>query len=323
MLRVVGTSNTKNGRHSRTVFTGTHRSATPQVVLTTSEIVEGFIAHHVGELASSPQTVSGYRHYGKTLVDAFPGDFDQITTGELQAWCSGTTEQAWSGGYITQRASFCRCLWKWALSEQLATSDPTGRLKTPKIYRRHHRPLTDIQVGHLLDACRDLRTRLLVLFMAQEGLRCIEVSRLTWADISNGQVQVRGKAGRGAVTRLVQLSDQTAESLAVWRRMTNPNRETELPVFQNQLRPGRPLHSKTIQHYVTEAFWSSGVKESKHDGFSPHSLRATAATHLHEDTKGNTRAVQRFLGHSDVGVTERYLVGSQAGLEAMPRRHYG
>ncbi len=108
-------------------------------------------------------------------------------------------------------------------------------------------------------------------------------------------VQVKGRDGREIRT----LPPQTINALQNWlkHRGADPG-----PMFTNfdHAGKGRRLTGRSIHRIVKQHGHSVGIDTR------PHGLRHTAITVALDATNGDVRAVQRFSGHRDIRVLQRY-----------------
>ena len=142
------------------------------------------------------------------------------------------------------------------------------------------------------------RTRALIAFMLDTGMRRAEVANLSLEhlDTAEGQARIIGK---GRKERMVFFAPSTADLLKRWLAIRG-NEEGSL-------------------------FWLSfeGVKmvfdrikkETRLEVFHAHQLRHTTATNLLA-AGADTHSVRRMLGHASVLTTERYLSMAASDLKA-------
>jgi site-specific recombinase XerD len=149
----------------------------------------------------------------------------------------------------------------------------------------------------VIDALRD---RTMFLLMRRCGLRVGDVSRLRWSAIALMQGTVRMKHRKGHVDRVVYLSPDVATALRPWHRL----QVAPVPsVFPSRVtrKGGAPLTARQIRHRMTCSRQLAGSTKPS----SPHSLRQTCATHLH-NAGASLEVAQELMGHRSLGVTLRY-----------------
>jgi site-specific recombinase XerD len=219
-----------------------------------------------------------------------------------------------------RRFSTVRTFCRWAMAEEILTVNPLARLRSPRQPRSIPRALPVDDVARTLRACPDARARLLVVWMVQLGLRCIELARVESGDVdrANGVVRIRGKGGH---ERILPIVAEALDALDAYLDEEPPRGAG--PLVRSRLHPDRGLDADTISGLVAGWMWRAGVKRRRRDGISAHALRHTAATDMLR-AGAHLRDVQHALGHAHLATTEVYLPHLVRGLdEAMNGRRYG
>ena len=168
-------------------------------------------------------------------------------------------------------------------------------------------PLTVAQVEALAEAARSPRDRLEVLVMAYGGLRAGEVGGLRVQDIDFGRCQLRLRQQVARVTGKGQYISPL-KTKAARRTVTVPwSITTELAAFLEATpaaADGRVFHGpngelrahNAVNHSVTAAARVAGIATHAH------ALRHTAVS-LAIESGANPKAIQAFVGHSDIRET--------------------
>lgn len=156
----------------------------------------------------------------------------------------------------------------------------------PEVYVPPRQDITDVA------ATLPHPHRLAMLMMADAGTRINETTRLKTQDVDliHGTVRVVGK---GAKAREVPIStDRLRMEL-----------EKAISTGRKWLVPGRSGHMTTsnLRKAIATACKRAGVKK-----ITPHSLRHSFAAHSARSLVA-TKSIQKVLGHSSLGTTDRYL----------------
>lgn len=219
-----------------------------------------------------------------------------------------------------RRLSSVRGFCRWAVEEGHMPVNPVARLKGPRMPRTVPRALATEAVTVLLSACPDARARLIVTWMVQLGLRCVEVAGVELGDVDRRARTVR-VTGKGGHQRILPLVDEAAAALAAYLAEEPPAGAG--PLIRSRVFPGRGLAPSTISNMVARWMDDAGIKLRSRDGVSAHALRHTAATDMLL-SGAHLRDVQAALGHAHLQTTEVYLPLVVHGLAtAMEGRHYG
>ena len=156
----------------------------------------------------------------------------------------------------------------------------------------------------------DRATELMVLLGGEAGMRCGEMIALEWRDVdlTKRQVCVQRSDWNGQVTspkggrlRYVPLTVRLAAALREHRHLRGPR-----VLCQGN---GAPLTRQQVQYRVKRAARKANVRDGVH------LLRHTFCSHL-AMRGAPARAIQELAGHSELGVTQRYMHLSPAALDA-------
>lgn len=261
------------------------------------------------------------RQYESRLLDfarSTPIDARDVKRRHVERWME---RDGLSIHYRRARLSALRQFTAWCVLNGHMDKDPTLGIKMPRLPELLPRYLSSDEMVALMGECLDARTRLAALLMVQELLRRGEVARLLIGDIDLGKrtIAVRGKGGRGEITRREPISEETYHALRAYLAETRCHAG---PLFRSKRDVSKPVSGPQLGEDVTKAMARAGVKQYAFDGRSPHALRHTGAQDL-ADAGVEMRVVQKALGHKSIRSTELYVRGDVNGLrEAMAGRSY-
>ena len=181
----------------------------------------------------------------------------------------------------------------------------------PKVARRLPIVLSQEEVGRLIDSASNLLHRTMLMTLDSTGIRRAELCRLQVCDIDSQRKLIHIRAGKGDRDRHVPLSPKLLETLREYWRWMKP--KTYLfPGTVNNWRADVPISDKIPWYACREAAQRAGI--TKH--VSPHTLRHSWATHLHQ-AGADLRTIQVLLGHAKLEHTIVYLHLSQKHLTAV------
>lgn len=153
------------------------------------------------------------------------------------------------------------------------------------------------------------RDRALLAVLYATGIRVSECAGILLEDIRNDDrtVLIRGK---GSKQRLVPLGD------VAWKELERylACRAHEAHLWLNAR--GTPLSRQTIWKVIGNLAGQAGIPK-----LSPHVLRHSFATHLLAEGMG-LRSLQKLLGHSDLGTTEKYTDVTPQHLAELIRNYH-
>lgn len=225
-------------------------------------------------------------------------DLLAVTTADLAAWLA---DHAWQHSARAQARASLRLFYGWCYDEGLLERSPAWRL--PKV--RHPRPKSrPAPLGVIAAAIMraEPRERRAILVARYSGLRRAEVAAIHGRDVTElgsgaPAIHVRGK---GTHERLVPLHPVVAAALD----------GLDGYLFPSSRHPSGHLDPDTLGRYVSDLLGP---------GWSMHSLRHRAANDWLA-VSGDILAVSKLLGHSNVAITQTYLLDDE---DAMTRAVLG
>jgi len=217
---------------------------------------------------------------------------------------------------MARKAAALRRYYRWAISMELVTADPTSGVSVRGGGGRLPRVLDQRELNGLLDAAapddepdwRRRRDDAVLELLYGSGLRVGELCGLQVSALSlaTSSATVWGK---GAKERRVPLSEPAVRALRRWLAV----RADVVPA-----ECGDVLFGNERGHALTTRDVRRILDRRSPSPTHPHALRHTFATHL-LDGGADLRAVQELLGHQDVATTQRYTHVSRERLSAAYR----
>lgn len=206
------------------------------------DLIDQYLTERVsrGEVTLSSARVIRYvlRGFAAQVAHLEP---DEISEVEVEAWLGDDAlRPATRRSMLAKLRPFIR----WCAVRGHLPRDFTALLKTPKVPRGMPRFLAPEQVASLVAAAGNTRDRLILLLMVQLGLRRIEVARILLDDVDlrDRLLAVRGKNGRGEVTRSVPITEEAHSAIIAYL--------AERPVFAGplvrSLRDGGPVAEEQV-----------------------------------------------------------------------------
>lgn len=203
-----------------------------------------------------------------------------------------------------------RQVWNQARRDKFAMGDsPTREVKLPKFDNRRQRFLSHEEAGRLLAdlESRDFRVYQMALISLHCGLRAKEIFSLHWQDIDTdrGLILITDSKSRNRTAFM------TGKVKNMFLKMNRQGPEDL--VFLNNA--GRRLTAMSERFKVaTDALeFNKGVSDRR-QRVCFHTLRHTFAS-WHVERGTDLYVVKKLLGHSNIGMTERYSHLSQGTLQ--------
>ena len=284
------------------------------------------LAKYLAELrrrGASGHTIRNYRADLEQFAGYFelPGNsapaLEQLDLELLREWLGSLFSQGLATVTVRRKLAAVRALYKFLLAEGDLTSNPTKRLRTPKVKQRLPEVMSEEKTNRLLDSVdegqvieKPSQERDLAMLELLYGCG-IRVSELVGIDLEDmdlqaGWLRVRGKGNK---EREVPVGESAAAAVELYLRARQPA-ANEPALFLNG--KGRRLSDRQVRRLVKMYSLAVLGDSSVH----PHSFRHAYATHLLADG-ADLRAIQELLGHSKLSTTQKYTQVSLKELQAV------
>ena len=252
---------------------------------------------------------------GCALLSAQRGDVEGFLASQFSAKAKATS--------IARRLSSLRRFYALQLQQGTLSTDPTARVRSPKLPRRLPKNVSEKEVEALLAApdvatTLGLRDRAMLETLYATGLRVSELTGLKIAQVSldMGVVRVLGK---GQKERLVPLGEEAI----VWIKRYIADARAPLAgdgksdaLFVTARRG--PLTRQGFWLLIKRYGRKAGIPAAR---LSPHVLRHAFATHL-LNHGADLRVVQLLLGHADITTTTIYTHVARERLKLLHSQHH-
>jgi site-specific recombinase XerD len=226
-----------------------------------------------------------------------------------------------------RKLAAARALFESLRERGLVAHNPAELVSTPRRPRNLPRVLSARDASRLLSAIAageplELRDRAMFELAYSCGLRAEELVSLGSGDLDFDAEQLRVE-GKGRKTRLVPVGEpaqaavrdylERARGRLAARAATGGTALAAMFLSNN----GRPLSTSDVRRRLRLWARRAGIEE----GFSPHALRHSFATHL-LDGGADLRTIQELLGHASVSSTQIYTRVESARLKSAYARSH-
>lgn len=226
---------------------------------------------------------------------------------DLQAFVKWIGELGMGATTQARIISGIRSFYKYLLTEQLVTIDPSTLLEAPKTRRKLPDTLSFEEIEQLIGAIdlsspEGTRNKAILETMYSCGLRVSELVglKISCLYLDIGFIRVIGK---GDKERLVPIGSDAIKCIKIYkdtvRSHQNVSEKNQDILFLN--RRGNALSRVMIFYIIKSLALTAGITKV----ISPHTFRHSFATHLVEGG-ADLRAVQEMLGHESITTTEIY-----------------
>lgn len=249
-------------------------------------------------------------------------DINAASTDDLQAYIKDLSNKTHVKGQhkgkiavrtVARRLSALRQFYRFMISEEMRSDDPTSTIESPKQGRTLPKTLSEAEVTALITTAgqpgtaESVRLVCLLEMIYATGLRVSELVGLPMSAIGEETqfLMVAGKAGR---ERMVPLSDPAQEAINNYLNVrkqfigADDNGNQAQWLFPSRTSDSGHLTRQRFAQLLKDLAREADVEESR---VSPHILRHAFATHLLSNG-ADLRSVQKMLGHADIATTQVY-----------------
>jgi integrase/recombinase XerD len=230
-----------------------------------------------------------------------------LTLKDLQAFVKWIGELGMGATTQARIISGIRSFYKYLLTEQLITIDPSTLLEAPKTRRKLPDTLSFEEIETLIGAIdlsspEGTRNKAILETMYSCGLRVSELIglKISCLYLDIGFIRVIGK---GDKERLVPIGTDAIKCIKIYKDTVRSHQavseKNQDILFLN--RRGNALSRVMIFYIIKSLALTAGITKV----ISPHTFRHSFATHLIEGG-ADLRAVQEMLGHESITTTEIY-----------------
>jgi integrase/recombinase XerD len=156
------------------------------------------------------------------------------------------------------------------------------------------------EISSIIDGCKTLKHKALLLVAYSAGLRVSEVAALRIKDIDSKGMRIFVNSGKGGKDRYTFLSEVCLQVLRQYWREYRPNHP------KGWLFPGRNNKNHITDVAIGNALHDAAKKANITKSISIHTLRHSFATHLFEEG-ATVLQIKNLLGHSCIQSTSIYV----------------
>lgn len=240
----------------------------------------------------SPNTIEWYQYTAGFFVSWIGKN--NVHSRDVHAYLDKLAKRGLTDTTIHCHARAIRTFLRFCHSEDYLPELITFQM--PRLAKRRLSFLTPEEVKSVIDACKSIRDKTLVMMMVDTGLRRNEAVSLNWEDIDISSGLITVKKGKGGKTRSVVIGIQTRRILLRYRRSV-PNDSSD-PVFVTS--QGLRLKPAGFRMALRRMGERAGVH------VSPIILRRTFAT-LSLRSGINPIHLQALMGHASLAMTNHYI----------------
>ena len=232
---------------------------------------------------------------------------------QIRIYMEEMRARGYSAATLMIKGAAIRAFYKVAQRLSFIAENPCAdlQLRNPQHLDEDYKYLTVDQIKEICEslaadknALRRLRNLLIVYLMGVEGLRVVEVMRLSDEDIDwqRGRIEIRGKGHAG----IIYPCEETFQLLKAYIEERGPvppeNRLTPTVISCAHNNPQGRITRVGIRYVINKALTEAGLKQP---GYACHLFRHSCGTNLYQETK-DLRVVQETLRQRSPKVTAKY-----------------
>jgi integrase/recombinase XerD len=290
--------------------------STTAATLAHKDPIAEFLVYLEFEKGSSKHTLTNYG-YDLAKLAAWAEEQNkplrELTRQDLRHWIAALSRDEHLGARsVTRAIAALRSFFRFMLLDFYVVRNPAEGLCSPKFGSDVPRFLTIEEVDALFNAIdtkteEGTRDRAMLEVAYAGALRVSELINLSQNDLFDKRcLRVRGK---GRKERAIPIGRSAVKWLTKYRKVRAREGNTEspnmfvhslaLPHLHKRFR-GKPVSRQWVNMMINQHAKSAGLQN-----VSPHTLRHTCATHLHQNGV-DVRILQEFLGHASLDTTALY-----------------
>ena len=232
---------------------------------------------------------------------------------QIRVYMEEMRTRGYSAATLMIKGAAIRAFYKVAQRLSFIAENPCAdlQLRNPQHLDEDYKYLTVDQIKEICEGLaadknelRRLRNLLIVYLMGVEGLRVVEVMRLSDEDIDwqRGRIEIRGKGHAG----IIYPCEETFQLLKAYIEERGPvppeNRLTPTVISCARNNAQGRITRVGIRYVINKALTDAGLKQP---GYACHLFRHSCGTNLYQETK-DLRVVQETLRQRSPKVTAKY-----------------
>jgi integrase/recombinase XerD len=251
---------------------------------------------------------------------------EDVTREDVVDFLSSLYKEKMDSRSVARYLVSLRGLYKFAMMENMVTTDPTENLESPKVRSSLPTYLRVEEINKLLEAPNlstpiGLRDRAMLEILYSTGLRVSELLNLRMTDVDMRVGCVRC-IGKGDKERLVPIGRKAIEAIQQYLAHGRPKfARPSAPPPHNQVLLLTSIGRRLSRVGIWKIMHDYGVRLGLRGRLTPHKLRHSFATHLLE-RGADLRSVQLMLGHADISTTQIYTHVVEERLKEIYKAHH-
>ena len=279
----------------------------------TDDLLDSFMASMQIQ-GRSEKTIALYRTLIRTFMEFAKAPTRRVSVYHVRNWLAAEKNRGIKDSTMEGNRQVLSSYFGWLFREGLIERNPMcniGAIKVPKVEKETY---SEVEMSKLMAACRTLREKAIISFLASTGCRVSEMVELNrnQVDLKNQEVVVHGKGNK---ERVVYFDSVTANLL---ERYLKRRKDKDEALFV-----GQGICDKTPKRLQPNGVRVLLKKIGKRAGVQhvhPHKFRRTKATELARHGMP-IQTVSHLLGHEKIETTMEYVMQKPEDVKIEYRRY--
>ena len=257
----------------------------------------------------SQKTIDRYKYVITRMMDAVKVPTRKVTVYHLRSYLAAEKERGIAESTLEGYREIFSAYFNWLQRETLIDRNPMANLGAIKRPKKEKKVFADIDIEKLKSACKCVRDKAIISFLASSGCRISELCELNRdsIDLEKMECVVHGK---GDKERTVYIDAVTVMLLKQYFE----ERKDDAPALFSGKHKGRLLPGG-VRAMLKELEKVSGIDHTVH----PHKFRRTFATNMAR--RGMPiQEIAVLMGHEKIETTMKYIVQNKEDIKSSYRR---
>ncbi len=202
-----------------------------------------------------------------------------------------------------------KSFFKWCVSEEYITKNPTSNIKAVKKEKRIKKPFSEVELELIRKNTKSQKESAIVETLYSTGCRVSELCRMNKSDINGDEIIVFGK---GSKERVVYLNAKSRIEIEEYIKSRDDDNDA---LFVQDRKPHSRMTKSGVEWCIRQLGQRAGIEKCH-----PHRFRRTAAT-VALNRGMPLDQVQQMLGHEDIETTTIYARSEAENVKANHRKY--
>lgn len=281
-------------------------------LISVEEGVPVMVKNYIAALAVKNCSKTTLQDYTRGLVqffDAVRKPYTPVTTNDIRLYLFSMGQKMnWCPATADHKRTIINSFFSWCVDEEILNRNPARSIPVIKVPKKKLKPLKQIELEHLRDACETPREKALVDLLFASGIRVSECAALTLDDINWNERSVLVRHGKGDKERITYFNPEAEVSLKNYLAVRVGG---DQHLFCKTRAPYTGITKEAIEaeiRKIRERVENLSVTPT------PHTFRRTMATTASERGM-SVEEVQFLLGHASIQTTMQYVTTSDTRVK--------